>query len=199
MLVLFYTNSVKVQIAWLLEKRELHSFMDGWSIKKQHILGLNFKKPSFFITPKHMVRSGATATLVDRVSHVEMTWRTSHATAFGATESCQTRWCDAVTQSVVAWLGYIFTTAPPRPFSSSLHFPLQKLELQSDHSTASLVPPLDLPISSPIQATKKARSGKHEFNSLVLIWFACMNVLGFRVVRVRCSGWMLLDQDRLDV
>ena len=183
--------------------------MDGWSIKKQHILGLNFKKPSFFITPKHMVRSGATATLVDRVSHVEMTWRTSHATAFGATESCQTRRCDAVAQSVVAWLGYIFTTAPPWPFSSSLHSPLQKLELQSDHSTASLVPPLDLPISSPIQATKKARSGKHEFNSLcmnvlgfdslVLIWFACMNVLGFRVVRVRCSGWMLLDQDRLDV
>ena len=144
--------------------------MDGGSIQKQHILDLNFKKPSFFITSKHMVRSGATVTLVDRVSHVEMTWRTGHATAFGATESCQTRRCDAVAQSVVAWARGSAIYSPrhhTRPFSTSLHSPLQKLELQSDHSTASPVPPLDLPISSPIQATKKARSGKHEFNSLV--------------------------------
>ena len=32
MLVIFYTNLVKVETVWLLEKRELYSFMDGGSI-----------------------------------------------------------------------------------------------------------------------------------------------------------------------
>ena len=32
MLVNFYTNLVKVETVWLLEKQELHSFVDGVSI-----------------------------------------------------------------------------------------------------------------------------------------------------------------------
>jgi hypothetical protein len=29
---IFYINSVKIQMAWFFEKRELHSFVDGRSI-----------------------------------------------------------------------------------------------------------------------------------------------------------------------